>query len=209
MKLFQGRKMFNLIEIVKKNRATFYNYSTGDKSNILLSYFLKSFIAVFFASLFIIPSNNFLNATLTISAILLGFSFNVLFYLLSSNKLFIDEEDDSIEIKLKKEKINKLSNELFYNVSYFNIITLLVILTALIFFLFDTGFSYFVLYLSELELIRSLLCNLKPYTSYISSTVLWFYRVLFYFLIIESFYSFGRAIGRMSFYFQKKIELQK
>ena len=102
-----------------------------------------------------------------------------------------------------------MSNELFYNVSYFNIITLLVILTALIFFLFDTGFSYFVLYLSELELIRSLLCNLKPYTSYISSTVLWFYRVLFYFLIIESFYSFGRAIGRMSFYFQKKIELQK
>lgn len=197
--------MFNLIEIVKKNRATFYNYSTGDKSNILLSYFLKSFIAVCFASLFIIPSNNFLNATLTISAILLGFSFNVLFYLLSSNKLFIDEEDDSIEIKLKKEKVNKLSDELFYNVSYFNIITLLVIVTALIFFLFDSGLSYFILYLNELELIRSL----KPYLAYISSAVLWFYRVLFYFLIIESFYSFGRAIGRMSFYFQKKIELQK
>jgi hypothetical protein len=136
-----------------------------------------------------------------VHAILLGFSFNVLFYFLANDKLRAGETGSSIEKKIIITKLNKLSEEIFYNVSYFNIVALFVIAVALLYLLFDSNNEEIFLYFKGYPKINTCLIG-------IGSAFFWLYNALFYFLIVESLSSFGRNITRVSYYFQKIIELK-
>jgi len=131
--------MFNLINIIKYNRNTFYDYATNKKLGVLRSYLSKISFSCVISFVCLAPSATFIDATLQVHAIPLGFSFNVLFYFLANDKLRAGETGSSIEKKIIITKLNKLSEEIFYNVSYFNIVALFVIAVALLYLLFDSN----------------------------------------------------------------------
>ncbi len=126
--------MFNVFEIVRNNQETYYNFSTGRPYAVWPSVMLKFFFSCLLSLFFTNMSAGFAEATVTVYSILIGFSFNVLFYLLSSNKLKIIPNEVFLENKVKINKLNKLANELFFNVSYFNFISVIVLVLALGFF---------------------------------------------------------------------------
>lgn len=200
--------MFNLIEIVRRNRETFYNFSTGQKLPLLIANIVKILIATILAGLFSNISKDFLNATITIYSILIGFSFNILFYLLSLPNEQRSIHDNSIEKEIKIEKTNKITNELFYNVSYFNIIAICMALVALLFFLFDSRLPRFTDGLANVDVLKEYIAKIGPSCFYIRHAALFAYRVLLYYLLIESMYSFIRTTGRVSFFFRQKIALR-
>ena len=200
--------MFNIIQIAKHNRKTFYDFSNGEELPVWQSYVIKIIISSILAIVFCNISKDFLNAILTIYAILIGFSFNIVFYLLSINKTNPDLIKDSLERQNKIEKINKLTDELFYNVSYFNIISILVTITALLFFLADSQNSELWTYFEDIEIIKELIVKWHSSLHYTKIFAILIYKALFYFVIIESMGSFLRTIGRVNFYFQEKLKLQ-
>lgn len=200
--------MFNIREIIRHNRATYYNFSTGRSTSLLLPYATKFLLAFLMAYLFANIQKDFLNVVITIYAILIGFSFNILFYLLSINKIRINLENDSLETQIRIEKTNKLADELFYNVSYFNISSICVIITTLLFFLFESRGSNFLAHIENWPTLGSYLESLEPYLTAVMQFFTWGYRVFFYLLLLESLDCFLRTIGRVSFYFQEKIKLQ-
>ncbi len=200
--------MFNIWQIAKKNRETFYNYSTDEPLNLRPSRIVKGGIAFFLVLLFPNVGKDFLGTILAVYSILIGFSFNVLFYLLSIRKLYPSSQADSLEKQIKYEKLNRLRDELFYNVSYFSICAISLVIISLTFFLFDSFSRKFVEYLPWASTLKNLIQEYSVALSYISVLISHFYKFVFYVLLIESMYSFIRTIGRVSFYFEEKIKLQ-
>ncbi len=144
--------------------------------------------------------SDFIDNALTIYAILIGFSFNILFFLLSVTKKekittnFLEDQN-------KAKKIHKLGKELFHNVSYFNLVSISLILIAITYNLckgYETEIlSYVSKYVSD-EYSKSLRCV----ASYTQNTI-------FYALLVESTYTFIRTLSRVSFYFDKKIKFEE
>ena len=200
--------MFNIPEIVKQNRSTFYNFSTNEPLSLWRSTLAKIMCSILFAILFCQLNKDYLNALITIYAILIGFSFNVLFYLLSTNKIQASPGTTSLEKQLKIEKLNKLSNELFYNVSYFNIVSLSLVVTSLVFFIVDSRIPQFFRHIGEISFIKPISSEIEPYLIYVRVIILFIYRLMLYYLIIESLFSFTRAIERVTFYFRQKLLLE-
>jgi hypothetical protein len=191
--------------IVARNRATFYNFATGKPDSQLSGYISKGCTCAYLSFVFSQPTNDFLNAIITVYSILVGFSFNILFYLLSSGRLtFLNKGEVSIEDDLMVERLNKLSTELFDNVSYFNLLSVAVLLTALISFLFDAQFSGFTI---PIDLESHTLEMLQRILDWLLRISEWVYSALLYFLIIESIYSFIRTVGRVGFYFEKRLKI--
>ena len=77
--------MFNVRSIIANNNRTFYNYRTDERFSIVPRIIIFVFISAAVAlSNFIRPSD-FLSAVLAVESILVGFSFSVLFFLLSNS----------------------------------------------------------------------------------------------------------------------------
>lgn len=200
--------MFSLVEIVQQNRNTFYDYSTNKQRSLILPNIIKISIAAILAILFGNFSKDFFDATITIYSILIGFSLNILFYLLSAQRERADAENLSIERKIAINKTNKITNELFYNVSYFNVISICVVLVALIFFLFECRLPKFGTEFSNLEMFKIFSIEIDNIYKYTKLAVLFLYHLIVYALLIESMYTLIRTIGRVSYFFSQKMALQ-
>ena len=90
-----------------------------------------------------------IGSILTVQSILMGFSFSVLFFLMSGNNRQ-SKDDEAIETKNKIRRLNKLSKELFFNVSYFNFLAIFSVLFSLVLLLPTVNMP---LILSWLELV--------------------------------------------------------
>lgn len=191
--------MSELLNVIRKHQGTFYNYATNAPTRRWPSTFAKVATALL-ASIFCSSlSTSFLGSVLTVYAILIGFSFNVLVYLLSFAKERIDVPGGSIEADLRGARIHKLTEELFFNVSYFNLVSIGLVVITLICFLTYLPIPAIDTALSKVKLpdfIRTYEA-LGPWATAL-------FRFVYLLLIVESLAALIRTIERISFFFSLK-----
>lgn len=193
--------------IYRDNASTFYDYRTNHKQGQGRRVAAIVFLATLVAILTPIVSLDVLSATITVQAILIGFSFSVMFFLVqdasSSRKAPVSSHgvvSDSLEKQLDEEQIDLLSKELFWNISYFNLVAFLSLLFAVALMLPNVWEN----------IIR--IVSLIPYVELNSDRFLVAARVsafaaqwIFALLVIESAFTFVRTVGRVSFLFEQRM----
>jgi hypothetical protein len=195
--------MLNLIEIIENNRKTFYCYRTGKASSQALANILKMLAAGCLTALFYVFSESLAGAIITVYAILVGFSFNILFYLAASNEKIpeiTNSTEDAVffEDQIQEYKMRTLSGELFHNVSYFNLVSIALIMMCLGIY-FSNCQSIFSIFTIQLD-------NISPLWEDAKIGFKIIYISLLFLLLIESGYTFLRIIDRVNFYFNGKIK---
>jgi len=195
--------VFNIQSIIRNNNATFYDFDTRKRRSQKPKFAFLTALSIALAILCPKVSDNLLAGFLAVQSILLGFTFNVMFFLVGQNKEQT-ADPQSIEGQLRAERIKTLYHELFYNVSYFNLVSIISIVTA-------TG-----LLLPTME-VPSFLQHISFFRSYShwlsTSTVPTVIGTIFhdslmfvfYMLACEVVFSIARVIGRTSFYFERKM----
>lgn len=174
----------------------------------MAAYIIMSFAATYLAGT---PTDSVVSSVITVQAILAGFGFSVLFFLVSS-----EQEDESstksIEDSIRKVRLNKLTTELFYNISYYNVVTISSVIVAL--FLSFNMPDFRVKILDPIAFYHVLWHGYPNFTNIINYTfdkivafIHIFVVVIFYFLCIDSVYTFYRIIFRVNFYFLQKRKI--
>jgi len=193
--------MSNFWELIKRHNSTYYDYETNQQYSVWWRYTLVSLIALVLVWCFEAVPSNMLEALLTVQSILIGFGFSVMFFLLSGSIPDLSK-DGSIEAELIRNKLNRLSKELFHNVSYFNMVALISVVFSL-FMLLPRVDVNSILNLIEASgdrwrvMLTNMLSSIKPVSEFI-----------LYATLIESLTSFARTIGRVSFYFERRLKIE-
>lgn len=195
--------MFNVRQIVRNNEATFYDFNTRKRQSQWPRYIVVCLISLVAAIVCPKVSDNLLAGVLAVQSILLGFAVNVMFFLLG-NRESEALEQQSIEAKLRSKRLRDLYHELFYNVSYFNLIAVASIIVSTGLLLpapevpgFLRGFMLIEMYVRWLEISK-----LPTVAATIIRCCAMF---IFYAISIEVVFSIARVIGRTSFYFERKM----
>lgn len=200
--------MFNIADIFKRNKETFYDQHTKEQQSVNKIMAIELFIALILAVFLCKFNSEMINAFLIVYSILIGFSFNILFYVLSIKSDEFNIATPSLERQLKIEKVNTLTREIFYNVSYFNMASIAMVLLSLLFFIIKSYDAIYWEMIVDTQAIKTIFSNIYPFGTLIKSSMVFAYKVLFYFVLLESMYSLIRTIGRVAFYFGKRVELQ-
>lgn len=195
--------MFNVRDIVRNNNATFYDFDTREgrsQNPRLIATCLIALIAAIFCPE---VSDNLLAGFLAVQSILLGFTVNVMFFLLG-NRENETTEGASIEARLRAERLRTLYHELFYNVSYFNLIAVASIIIATTLLLptptvpeYAKGWTPVAAYVDWL--------NTSSVPTWVRTICRGVAMFAFYAMAVEVIYSIARVIGRTSFYFERKM----
>jgi len=195
--------VFNIESIIRNNNATFYDFDTRKRRSQKPRVAVLTALSIALAILCPKVSDNLLAGFLAVQSILLGFTFNVMFFLVGQNKEKITEPQ-SIEGQLRAERIKTLYHELFYNVSYFNLVAIMSIITATGLLLPTMEVPYF---LQHVGFFQSYLHWLS--TSTVPTVIGTIFNdslmFVFYLLACEVVFSIARVIGRTSFYFERKM----
>jgi len=201
--------MFSIIETIKNNRKTHYNFRTDKPLPVWRWYVFCTLISATIPILIPEDISKFVESVITAQSILVGFSFSVLFFLLSEK---VDNKDEgSIEKEIKSKKLNTLSRELFYNVSYFNLTALLCLCFSLIIILHP----YINIYkINDIIDTRKIIpisqhTTISETIQILTTTLKYIIRTLFCFTLIESIHTFARTIRRAIYYFEKTISNNK
>lgn len=197
-----------MLEIIRNNNFTFYNYRTRKKQNPVARIAVFCAASISMSLLFSKEIGGFLESIITVLSILVGFSFSVLFFLMSGNKAECPR-NSPIEIKLKSEKISTLHQEIFYNVSYFNIASIVCIIISVILLLPSPSLDWMPTIIKVAFSERVFKVFTEEYAHLLRNLFNRLALIVFYFLLIESVYTFFRAVGRVSYYFESKLELDK
>jgi hypothetical protein len=194
--------MYSLREIVRRNNSTFYHFGNKTRQNIWPRVTLYALISASVAVLSDGGWTDFLDGIITVQAILIGASFSVLFFLLSNNQPRITAQT-SIEDGLRKEKLHLVTRELFYNISYFNIIAIASTVFALLLLIppLDIKWLISVLWPSQIDIPALATGVLVPAWKVGRAIV----AALLLFALIESMYTFIRTVRRVSYYFNAKL----
>ncbi len=193
--------MFNLSTIIKNNNNTFYDYDTDKRNSISFRIVLTLLFSGFLGIISRTEPSSFLSAVVAVEAILAGFSFSIMFFLLSeNNNTYI--KPDSLEGELRENKLRKLSKEVFYNIAYFNFMAVLCVIFCLLLLLPDFNFENYWKQCSFLPCNISLLSDILKWVTSSFIFLLW---LIFYFSLMESMYTFVRTVSRVNYYFHKKI----
>jgi len=201
--------MSNFADIVRNHNATYYDFDTDIQRAVWPRYLIVAFVSAAYVFVFNSLSTDALGALLTVQSILIGFSFSVMFFLLSGSIPEI-KDNGSIESDLKRKRLTKLSKELFYNVSYFNVIAISSVVLALLLLLpnFDTrSFLEWVQNHSELQFWTEAQWRAKfaLVADYLFPTL----EFLLIAFLAESLTTFARTVGRVSFYFERRLKLEE
>lgn len=194
-----------MLDIVRNNNATFYNYRTGAPSPVWRRVALTMFGALLLTIPFHAGLSTFLGSVATAQSILVGFSFNVLFFLVSSSNIAAPFDGGSLEKKLKQDKLRILSNELFYNVSYFNFVAIGSVLVSLSLLLPAPSLNWIRVAISAYA-DAEYLASISGIWAKLREAIAIALVFLFYFLMLESFLTFYRTAVRVSFFFGEKLK---
>ncbi len=192
--------MVSIRSIISENNATFYNYRTGAEIRIWPR--ITAFIFLSPCLSFLLTENliDFINSINTVASILLGFGFSVLFYIASANEAPLSS-DSSLEKKNRIERLRKLSKELFHNVSYFVMTASAALAFAMIVIAPEAQNDW--LAKRVLPVAVKVADNAADYVWWLQ----FLFRSIFFFLILEGGYTFGRIVGRVNFLFQQKLKI--
>jgi len=191
--------MFSILDIIRRDSATYYDVGSNRHTGRFTTLAVIAGLSLGMGSMVKTASNDFLSAALSAEAILVGFSFNVLFYLVA-NRLSRPGKYASIEHELRFERLSKLSDEIFDNVTYFNLVAISAAMAALALLL--TGSPNFITNLNGVgDFVHKHAQIDRYFLNAVSSLSQIFGLSVLIFLIIESLYTFLRAVGRVRFYF--------
>lgn len=205
--------MFNVLNIINDNQATYYDYRTNRRYSVLGRIIVTIFLSTLLSVLFSTGGDEFLNGVITVQSILVGFNFNAMFFIVSL-KSPIPSASASLEEELRINRMNKLTKELFSNIMYYNLVAIITLIVALGSLLIGTHLyedasiiNIISEYLSKND--GSIVSTAPPLgfdkTVAVSIAVDFFISVILYFFLIESVYSFLRTIGRIGFLFEQKM----
>jgi len=195
--------VFNVRNIVRSNNATFYDFDTQRRRSQRPRVVVVCLVALIATLTCSKVSDNLLAGVLAVQSILLGFTVNVMFFLLG-NREKEAPDGTSIEARLRSKRLLDLYHELFYNVSYFNLIAVTSIIIA-------TGL------LLPMPEVPGFLRGFEPVEAYVrwlgtskvpaivSAIVRGGAMFAFYAISIEVIFTIARVIGRTSFYFERKM----
>lgn len=203
--------MLSLADIARRNEQTFYDFNSEKAQSTRWRKVSAVVAGAVLALTFQGPAVDFLTAVLTVQAILVGFSFSVLFFLLSDDPRPITPK--TIEQGIRVDRLRRLSSELFYNVSYFNVVAVLSVLVAFI-LLLPMGLAFSIPPTSAwpqwLQWLGKLLHEAAVWWLW-PMVGLWTRCAAFwllYVLLIESLFTFGRTVVRVSFFFEQRLSLK-
>ena len=195
--------MNSILGIIKRNNSTFYDNRSDRRVSVFPRILLLVALGLLLSWVLGTPSDEVVSSVITVQSILVGFGFSVLFFLVSSAK-----EDPSvsasIENKLRKERLNKLSDELFFNISYYNVTTFFSLLLALL-FAFDIApmKQISLVFINNFSFFETIKGNLETFVKYLHHTLI----AILYFILLESIFTFYRIVVRVNFYFDQKRKL--
>ena len=200
-------------KIYQDNASTFYDYRTNRKQNQWRKKAAIVALATVGATLTPVQSLEVLSATITVQAILIGFSFSVMFFLVQDAAISRTttstspadrsrvEGELSLEAQLDEEQVRLLSKELFWNISYFNLVAFASLVFALMLMLpnvwanigdsFDGPPAPVAAYFRDLAAVSSFAAQ-------------WSFALL----MLESGYTFVRTVGRVNFLFEQRMGRQ-
>lgn len=196
--------MFNVRDIVRNNNATFYDFDTRKRRSQRLRGIATCVVAIIAALVCPKVSDNLLAGFLAVQSILLGFTVNVMFFLLG-NREKDAPKGGSLESQLRSERLRDLYHELFYNVSYFNLLAVASIIVATGLLLPTPEVPGFLRGIGPVEKYVHWLATSKV-PGFVSAAVRTGAMFVFYAISIEVIYSISRVIGRTSFYFERKMQ---
>lgn len=197
--------MSSISDIIRRDAATYYKYDASNRVSRMPTLFIYLLVSFIVATVTQVASNDFLAGALSAQAILVGFSFNVLFYLVA-NRLTVPSRWFDIDHELRFERLSKLSDEIFDNVTYFNIVAIGSVVGCLILLLIGSdGFSANLRYFCSISQVKSNLDTDKAVTAAKILRAVALAALLF--LLIESVSTFVRAVGRVRFYFTMLKEM--
>ena len=196
--------MISFKEIVQSNQKTFYDYSRGEGARVSSFQIYKVFFSIVFAFVFSNLGAGFLGIVLSIYAILTGFGFNILFYLINFQK---GVDTTTLEQEVLSKKINKLSTELFYNVAYFNLISVALIILCLLHYLFSSLDLNIINSLAGIPIFNKVPEVIPSLLAKMGELLILIYNGLFYYFLIESLFTFVRITSRAFYMFQKVIAM--
>lgn len=199
--------MSNFRKIVRKHNATYYDYDTSKRQPVWRRYLLVALVSSLLVVVFSAISGETLGALLTVQSILIGFSFSVMFFLMSGSVASY-EKTGSIEADLKKEKLEQLSKELFYNVSYFNVVAIFSVFLSLLMLLPSPDISSFLSWTRSQAYLQFWTPSEWRETIKITGGIITpALEFLFFASLVESLSTFARTVGRVSFYFERRLKL--
>jgi len=198
--------MISIFQIIKRNSDTYYDYRDNARTSTFSRYVIIAISSFLIGILFHNRNENLYIGIITAQSILVGFSFNIIF-ILSNNGLIKSSADYSIEKSNKIDKLNIISKEIFYNISYYNLIAILSVISCII-MLYFSEFSGTILYLVNKDLLRTFNSN-KPDIRFLSDCVNIFAESILNFLLIDCALTFVRCVKRVNYLFEEKIDLDK
>lgn len=189
--------MYDFTKLVQHHRDTYYNFASNKQNPFWLPKIYQAAFAIFCAICFSAISDALLQSILTIYSILVGFSFSVLFHLISQREFSIDT-DGLLETELRLERLTKLHDEIFYNVTYFIISSLALVAIVLCYYV-ALSFNHQIF-----DVVSSVLKG-GGVLEYLSTILSFLFSMIMYFLVLETGFLFIRIVGRVTYYFQQKI----
>lgn len=189
--------MLEVKNIWRHNAKTFYDRKTERQHSLVWRYFIFVVVSIIFAITFGRRSDNVYMGLITAQAILVGFSFNIMMFM-ASNKKIIVVDKAIIENKLKADRVNKLGNEIFYNLSYFNLVALTSVVMSIVMLFGPSD----VLFLSDVSGFAFI--TLRMIWAVVGLLALF----ILYFSSVESLATFIRIIQRTTYYFEQRVHLE-
>jgi len=203
--------MYNIISIVRKNNETFFDHRADRHIPQRYRYVMQLLFAILLSIITFETIESSLSSIVTFLSILLGFSFSVLFFIVSSERARTSGLE-SLEEKERSNKLNSISDEIFYNISYLSIISVLSITLGLIISI-SISISLNSLYrISEnfsqhyndevIDSIHNIISN--------GAEILFLLiKSFFFFLLIEVVFTFIRIIIRIMAFFERRMRQAK
>lgn len=191
-----------LIKIYQDNEATYYDYSTGVRQPTSGRKVSLLILAAIMAACMDKPVDSFVSLIITVQAILIGFSFSVMFFLVGERQK-VQEFSGSREERLRKKQLSNLSKEIFWNISYFNVASLIGIAAAICLIIKNPIF----LIIHSMNASGFGMQINSQHISLASAATFAFGKFIFAAVLIDSAYSFVRIVGRVNFLFEKRMEV--
>lgn len=192
--------MFNVLSVIRNNNATFYDYKTGEKTSLWQRTTAMVIISTVLTLMINGDLKDFLAGVIPVQAILVGFSFSVMFFLMSAAGAVEPVQRVSLENELRTKRLVRLSAEIYHNISYFNLCAMVCLAASLILLAPDAseGIRHMLSAGGEAKKWGNLLSNLWG-----EGTVCM--RWILFFLLLESGYTFARTASRVNYLFEQKL----
>lgn len=206
--------MYNILKIVEQNYKTYYDFSDGARQIPWLRIAIFAALSISSSIGLNSPGTELITAVLVSISILIGFSLSLLFYLVSnpvvpfqySNQQQIS--NDSRENDLRRKRLENLGLELFFNVSFFTVIALIIAAISVLMMMGELGIRVNII--NDITNVLSRLGCVQVFIKIttISAKIISYFLISFwYFLIAESLFTYYRIVHRSYFYFRGRLQL--